>query len=168
MAQWVPEGWRDALARLREDVQRAFDRWQRRLARGGDHDGTRVPQVVDRGAEDAWLPSFFEDGPPIDVEERADEVVVVAEMAGLNPKDFTIEVADSRLIVRGEKRQESETRERDIYYAERSFGRFRRLIALPCEVDANRASAKYKDGVLRVVLPKAPHARPTKVKVAVK
>jgi HSP20 family protein len=169
MAQWMPEGWRDAFARLREDVQRALDRWQRRLARSRDYDGTRLPQVVDRGEEGASLSSFFfDDRPPIDVEERTDEVVVVAEMPGLNPKDFSIEVTDSRLILRGEKRQESETRERDYYYAERSFGSFRRMIALPCEVDAARASAKYKDGVLRVVLPKAAHARAREVKVAVK
>jgi HSP20 family protein len=169
MAQWVPEGWRDSFARLRQDVQRAVDRWQRRLARSRDYEGTRLPQVVDRGAQDAWLPSFlFEEEPPIDVEERTDEVVVVAEMPGLSPKDFTLEVADSRLIVRGEKRQESETRDRNYHYAERSFGSFRRMIILPCEVDAKRASAKYKDGVLRVVLPKAAHARAREIKVAVK
>jgi HSP20 family protein len=169
MAQWVPEGWRNAFARLREDVHRVFDRWQQRLARGRDYDGTSLPQVVDHRADDAWLPSFiFEEGPPIDVEERPDEVVVVAEMPGLDPRDFTVEVADSRLVVRGEKRKESETREPDYYYAERSFGSFRRVIALPSEVDAKRASARYKDGVLRVVLPKAAHPRARQVRVAVK
>jgi HSP20 family protein len=176
MARLMPESWRDAFAHLREDVQRALDRWQRKLTRHRDYDDTRLarqetrlPRAMDGGGEDAWLPSLlFEEGPLVDVVDRDDEIVVVAEMPGLDPKDFSIEVVDSRLILRGEKRKERETRDRDYYYAERSFGSFRRIIELPYEVDAKRADAKYKDGMLQVTLPKAAHVRARGIKVAVK
>lgn len=168
MTQLMRESWRNTLGRLREDIQRAIDRWQQRLTR---HDGgsTNLPVAMDHGANEEWLPSsLFDGGPPTVVEDRGDEVVVQAEMPGLTPKDFSIEVADNRLIVRGEKRHERETRGRDYYYSERSFGSFRRTILLPCEINAERASARYQDGMLRVALPKVPGARPRQVKVAEK
>jgi HSP20 family protein len=61
--------------------------------------------------------------------------------------------------------QATEERGRNYYYTERSFGGFTRVLPLPCKVDVKRASAKYKNGLLRVTLPKAEHAKSKRIEV---
>lgn len=102
---------------------------------------------------DAW--STFT--PRVDVEETEDEVRVTADLPGLEEKDFEVQLADQSLVVKGEKREEREDRARG--WHERAYGAFERSIPLPCEVDADRVSAEFKNGVLRVRLPKAATAR---------
>ena len=78
---------------------------------------------------------------------------------------FNVEIANDRLILRGQKKLEKQERGRDYYHAERRFGAFTRVIPLPSEVDVKKSSAKYKNGLLRVVLPKANHANGTQIEV---
>jgi HSP20 family protein len=99
------------------------------------------------------------------LEETTDEVVIVAEMPGFDEKDFSVEVSNDRLILRGMKQQKTEERGRNYYYAEQSFGGFTRMLPLPCEVDVKRANARYKNGLLRVVLPKAEHAKAKRIEI---
>ncbi len=107
-------------------------------------------------------------GPTLDIEETDDAVIVRAELPGLQPTDFTIETTADRLILRGEKRVESEERGRGFYRVERRYGAFVRNVALPCRVERDRAEASYRDGVLKVTLPKAEtaKARPIQIRVA--
>ena len=65
------------------------------------------------------------------------------------------------------KKEETEERGRRYYYAERRFGAFTRVIDLPCQVDASKASATYRNGVLRIVLPKAPGAKERRLRVPI-
>jgi HSP20 family protein len=142
----------EAVGRLRRNIHEALSRWLPRRKSSGN------------GKEE--LPSAF-DGvdPPISLEETDDEVVVVAEMPGFDEKDFSVEVMDDRLILRGSNKQETEERGRNFYYAERSFGSFTRVLPLPCEINVTSASARYKNGLLRVVLPKAEHAKAKRIQV---
>ena len=95
--------------------------------------------------------------PHVEVIDRDKEVRVTAELPGLEEKDVEVRVEDNVLTLRGEKRTELNDEER--HYSERSYGRFERQIALPAEVDDERASATFKNGVLTITLPKSERAR---------
>jgi len=82
---------------------------------------------------------------------------VTAELPGLEEKDVEIQVDDDVLTISGEKR--SEIDDKDRRYSERYYGRFERRIALPAEVDEDRANASFRNGVLTVTLPKTERAR---------
>jgi len=106
-------------------------------------------------------------GPAVDIEDCADEVIVTAEMPGLDKKDFEVEVEVDRLILRGEKKASKEKREGNYYYSETSYGSFHRVIPLPSEVDRDKADATYKHGVLKVKLPKTEEAKGRRITVKV-
>lgn len=98
--------------------------------------------------------------PSLEVNETDTEVRVTAEVPGLNEKDIELTVEDGVLTLRGEKK--SETQDKDRGYSERFYGRFERRIALPNGVDEERANARFENGVLTVTMPKSPemeHAR---------
>jgi len=195
MAQWLPEGWRQALTRLQEDIHRALDRWRFRQHAGEkeqetekwlpvrrsasvEQSGADMHKVLDlwspwwrgrEGDEERWLPSLVSSGGPvIDMEETDDEVIVQAELPGLNKDDFTVEVSGDRLVLRGEKQHETKEQRHGYYYAERSYGAFARAIALPYEVDAGKATATYKNGLLRITLPKTAQAKANRITVQVR
>ena len=95
--------------------------------------------------------------PHVEVVDRDKEVRVTAELPGLDQDDVEVRVEDNVLVLRGEKRTEFDDEER--HYSERSYGRFERQVALPAEVDDERASATFRNGVLTVMLPKTERAR---------
>lgn len=192
MAQWIPDTWRRALVRLRDDIQNALARW---LPRWGKEKDTAYQVPVRRSTPvewirddllsvfDRWLspwrwgdvgdeiwpsPFVFAGGPMVDVEETDDAVVVQAELPGLEKEDFTVEVSGNRLILRGEKRHEAEEQRHGYYYTERRYGAFTRVIPLPCEVEADSATAKYKNGLLRITLPKTARAKARRITVPVR
>ncbi len=82
------------------------------------------------------------------------QVVVRLEVPGMERDDFDLEVIDDLLIVRGEKRVSQQHREGSFHVLECAYGRFERTIPLPAEVDAGKASARYRRGVLQIELPK--------------
>jgi HSP20 family protein len=89
-----------------------------------------------------------------------DRVIVRLEAPGMEKGDFELEVLDDRLLVRGEKQMERERTQGGYYITECAYGSFERAIPLPDEVDTDKASASYRQGVLRVELPKtAPRRR---------
>lgn len=97
-----------------------------------------------------------------------DQIVVRLEAPGLEKSDFDLEVVDNYLVVRGEKRIESEKTKGEYHVTECAYGHFERAIPLPVEVDSSKARANYKAGVLRVELPKSANNRHHKVRVEVK
>jgi HSP20 family protein len=118
---------------------------------------------MDRLFDDAFRSfglSSFGNGagwPHVEVVDRDKEVRVTAELPGLEEKDVELRVEDNTLVLRGEKRTEVDDQERQ--YSERYYGRFERHVALPAEVDDERANATFRNGVLTVTLPKTERAR---------
>jgi HSP20 family protein len=89
-----------------------------------------------------------------DMEETDKEIVVRIEVPGMEKKDFEISIEGNMLSLRGEKRFERETTDSRYHVMERAYGVFQRTLPLPAEVDADKAGADYKNGVLTVRLPK--------------
>jgi HSP20 family protein len=92
--------------------------------------------------------------PQIEVSESDQEIQIAAELPGLDEKDIEVTVADDTLTIRGEKKEESERKEHNVHMTERSYGTFSRTLRLPFAVDAGQAKAAFKDGVLRITIPK--------------
>jgi HSP20 family protein len=103
--------------------------------------------------------------PAIDISEDENTVTVKAEVPGCKAEDIDISVQGNTLTISGEKKQEKEEKEEGYYYAERSYGSFRRDLTLGSEVDASKIDASCKNGVLTVKLPKSERAKAVKVKV---
>ncbi len=108
------------------------------------------------GREREWMPSTREGRftPTLDVAESDKEVTITVELPGLEAKDVGIELQGNTLLLSGEKKQESERKERDYYRLERSWGSFRRMVDLPAEVEADQADATFRNGVLKITVPK--------------
>ena len=104
--------------------------------------------------------------PSIDIEETNEEIIVLPKLPGLDKDKVLVEVVGDRLVLRGERKRETEERKDGYYYSERSYGAFTRIVALPSEVDAAKASGKYKDGLLRITLPKTARSKAKRIAVA--
>lgn len=171
MFDFIPDSWRQALGHLREAIHHNLDRWlyderSTQEARSGALVPRPAAEVVRR--DTSRLPLLFADqGVVIDIDETDGDLMVSAELPGLDRDDFRVEVSGERLLIRGEKKQTSERRERGFTYTERRYGAFARAIPLPCEVDTDKVSARYKDGVLRITLPKTEQAKSRRVTLKV-
>ena len=94
--------------------------------------------------------------PNVELSETDREIRITADVPGMSEKDVELLMEDGILTIRGEKK--SETEDKDRGYSERYYGRFERRVALPSNVDEGGASATFKDGVLTVTLPKSAEA----------
>jgi HSP20 family protein len=138
---------------------RDFDRMRREMDRFWDsffEVGSR--RRTEEGGE--WVPS-------LDVSETKNDLIVKAELPGMDPKDIDISLSDGTLIIKGERKQEKEEKEKDYHLIERSYGTFARMVRLPKEVKRDKISASYKDGILKVILPKSNQAMTKEVKIKV-
>ncbi|MDH4228886.1 MAG: Hsp20/alpha crystallin family protein [Nitrospirota bacterium] len=107
--------------------------------------------------------------PRVDMVEKGTELLVSAELPGMEEKDLDITLTGDTLTIRGEKKAEETMREEGGYtHTERFYGSFQRTIPLPCEVQVENAVATFKTGVLTVTLPKAEAARVPVHKVEIK
>jgi len=123
-----------------------------------------VSRSMDRLLDDIWrneavaaASSRF--APRLEVVENDGEFVLTAELPGLEEKDFHVEVHGKVLSLRGEKRSERSGETEGRAWSERTYGEFRRVVELPAEVDAEKTSASFKNGVLSVTLPKTAAAK---------
>jgi HSP20 family protein len=106
----------------------------------------------------AWAPS-------VDIYENKDQIVLEAELPGMQQEDFDLTIENSVITLRGERRFEK-TEESDNYHrVERSYGTFTRSFTLPQTVSADEAKAEYNNGVLRVTLPKREEAKSRRIQV---
>lgn len=103
--------------------------------------------------------------PVVDIFEMGDDLVIRAEVAGLDKDDVEISVENNTLTLRGERKRETEFDERGAYRLERSFGIFTRSFILPKTVDSTRISASYKNGVLELTIPKVEQVKPRKIEI---
>lgn len=111
----------------------------------------------------------FEWSPTCDVTESEGEVVINAELPGVESKDIDVQVTGNKITIRGEKRSETSEEKEGRSYQERFFGSFERSLLLPDGIDADRVQARLKDGVLEVrvprVAPVAPEAKKVEISV---
>ena len=141
-----------SLTGLQEEMNRLFDHF---------YNGAQV-RLTDW---DRNLPSM----PSVNLIESGDSFKVEAELAGMDPKNVEVEIADGCLTLKGERREEKEEKKEGGNYLRREifYGSFSRTIALPETVDSEKAEAAFKNGILTVSLPKKAEARqkPKKVEI---
>ncbi len=137
---------------------REMERMRREMDRLWDSFFERRPTRVEEAVE--WLPT-------LDVSETKDNYMVKAELPGIDPKDIDISLMNDVLTIKGEKKQEKEEKEENYHLIERSYGAFTRSIQLPGQVQSNNISATFKNGVLKVILPKTEEAKKKEIKVKV-
>ena len=103
--------------------------------------------------------------PAIEIQDREDSLVLRAEIPGVEAKDLDIQVAREAVAISGEHRYENKTQEQSFFRSELRYGSFQRTIPLPVAVENNQAQAEFKDGILKLTLPKAQEARHKVVKI---
>jgi HSP20 family protein len=125
-----------------------------------------------RMMEDFWMTPFDAVGrwgdvfiPKVDVKEEDKEIIVSAELPGMDQKDIDVTVANDSIRISGEKKQEEE---KGYYRRETFYGTFERVIDLPAEVDENKAEAEFSKGVLTIRLPKSEEAQAKHKKIKIK
>lgn len=145
LIRWDPF---DDLASLRESMDKLFEEFV-----------TRRPAA--RGATIAvWQPA-------VEIFETDNEVVVRAELPGIDPKTVDITVSDDTLTIKGEHRVEQENKGRNYYRRELRYGAFLRSLVLPAGVQGDQAKAAYKNGILEITVPKSERTKPKAVKVEI-
>jgi HSP20 family protein len=110
-------------------------------------------------------PLQAEFAPAVDIKETDTEIVVKAEVPGIDAKDINISVAGDVLTIKGEKKSEREEKEENYHLVERSYGSFSRSLGLPAAVDLDKVEAKYEKGVLTVTCPKKEAAKPKAIEI---
>lgn len=153
----APRG-RTDLVKDNGDIFTSFQREMNQLFKKFNGDFELAPVFE---ADGKWLPAM-------DVQDTEKELVVKAELPGVQEKDIEVSVDDSSLTVKGEKKSEKEEKGKDYYRKECSCGSFLRSVQLPCEVDRDKVEATLKSGVLNIRLPKTAAAQKQARKVAVK
>jgi len=151
---WKPkEMWWDPfrdLEAIQNEMNRMFDS---SLVRWGDRDTGLL--------EGAWSPA-------IDIYDSNDNVMVKADVPGMKKDEIDVSVQGDTLIIKGEKKHEKETKEKDYVRTERFYGAFNRALRLPASVDASKVNASYKNGVLELILPKKEESKPKQLKIDIK
>jgi len=104
--------------------------------------------------------------PAVDIYETENEVILKAELPEINQKDIEIQVENNTLILRGERKFEKEAKRENFHRIERAYGNFSRSFTLPNTIDQERIRADYKDGILKVMMPKREEIKPKQIKVA--
>jgi HSP20 family protein len=146
MTRWDP--FREAVS-LREAMDRLFEDSYTPARRQGQADG----------AERIWRL-------PLDAYVTSDEIIVLANVPGVKPEEVEITIEGDTLTIRGERPRPLENV--DYVMQERQFGKFQRTLNINIPVDANRAEARYENGLLTLVIPKAEAAKPRVIQVGTK
>jgi len=121
------------------------------------HEVARPRRIFDRLLEEPWR---FVGGfgtrelPAVEVFERGDEVIVRAEIAGVDPQDLDVRLAEDTVTIRGERRTDAEPDEQGYYHSERQYGSFIRTVSLPAPVEPAKAKARFRNGLLELHAPK--------------
>ncbi len=112
----------------------------------------------DRGSMRGWLPAM-------DVTEDANSITVKADLPGLKKEDISLSLNNNFLTIKGERKEESEKKEKNYHRVERSYGVFERSVDLGVNVDGTKVQANYKDGVLEIIIPKAESSKPKQIEI---
>ena len=147
IVRWEP--FRDLLA-LQDRMNRLFDESFRGIPRQGEDD-------LGLGA---WAPA-------VDIYEQDGTIVLKAELPGVDPKDVDVRLENGVLTLRGERKLDSAVKRESYHRVERAYGSFTRSFTLPTVVDAEKIRADFKDGVLKVTLPRKDEARPRQISISI-
>jgi HSP20 family protein len=150
IVRWEP--FRD-LAGLQERMNRLFEESLRTR-------GTGSGQEEDWALGGSWAP-------PVDIYEHEGNIVLKAELPGIDPKDVELRVENNVLTVRGQRKLEEEVKRDNYHRIERAYGVFTRQFTLPTTVDAEKIKADYKEGLLKVLIPKREEAKPKQISINV-
>src|ERR1700736_2109080 len=104
--------------------------------------------------------------PPVDITEDKDRILITAELPGFKEDQIELQTEDGMLPLRGERKFEKETDGKSYHRVERAYGQFVRSFSLPNNVDRENVKASFKDGLLRIELPKREEAKPRQIKVS--
>ena len=150
----APDIWQS----FRSEMDRLFDRF-------GFPSLRRVFDI-----EPAWrsASSFSFSVPAIDMSEDEKAYKISAELPGIDAKDIDVSVSGDMLVLKGEKRQEKEEKDKNYHFSERAYGSFQRAFDLPASVDRDKVAADFSKGVLTITLPKTPEAQKQQKKIEVK
>lgn len=105
--------------------------------------------------------------PAVDIYETPQEVVIEAQLPGVDQKDINVSVADGRLTLNGERKRREEIKNDHYHKIECSYGSFARTFSLPSTIDSDRIKAECKDGILKIMLPKREAAKAKQISIAV-
>jgi HSP20 family protein len=141
--RWDP--FRD-LVTLREKMNRLFE-----------------DAVTSRGEQKDLITSAW--APAVDIYEDENQLVLTAEIPGIEEKDVEIKLEDNMLSIQGERKMEKETKEENYHRLERAYGSFYRSFTLPNYIDQDKIHAEHENGVLKITMPKKPELKPRKVKI---
>jgi HSP20 family protein len=131
-----------------------------------------MKEAMDRLVDDVWRgrPTLTrrEWVPAVDMIDKKSELLVKAELPGMDRKDIHISITGDLLTIKGERKAEKETKEEDYYCCESSYGSFSRAVSLPVGVETDKITAEYKNGILEVHLPKTKEVKEKTKEVPVK
>jgi HSP20 family protein len=105
--------------------------------------------------------------PAVDIYETDQQLVLKAELPGVDPKDVDVRVEDGTLYLKGERKQEKDVKEGNYHRIERSYGSFTRTFSLPNSVNVDNIKGDYRDGVLTLTMAKREEAKPKSIKINV-
>lgn len=122
---------------------------------------------MDRFLDATWMPMVPQRimNPAMDVYEDKDNVIVETPLVGIDPSKVNIEIEDNILKISGQSSHKSEVDDKNYYRKEVRYGSFFRAVSLPKAVVGEKAQANYKDGILKISVPKAEEAKPKKITV---
>lgn len=144
-----------------------FDEWNPFLTLRSEMDRVFDDFFREFGTEPFFGPTgTFQ--PSIDVSDTDKEIKIAAELPGMDEKDIELSLTRDSLTIKGEKKAEKEQKEKNYHRVERTYGAFSRTIALPVEVNTDKADAVYRNGVLMVTLPKTEKAIKETRKIPIK
>ena len=143
----------DPFLTMRAEIDRVFDAF---LGRGFGH----FPALAKGESSNSISPS-------IDVRETESELVVEAELPGMDEKDISVTLNNGFLTLKGEKKSEREEKNDEYHLTERSYGRFQRSFQVADTVDADKVKAEFQKGILTVTLPKRPEAMKTEKRIPI-
>src|SRR5881396_3954281 len=146
------------MAIVRWDPFRDLNMLQDRMNRLFDDAGSTW-RTDEPAATTSWSPA-------VDIFETEGEIVVQAELPGMDRKDITLHLENNILSLKGERRFVKETKEENYHRIERSYGGFSRAFTIPVTVEEEKIRADYKEGVLKIVLPKKDQAKPKQIRIS--
>ncbi|MGQ9693713.1 MAG: Hsp20/alpha crystallin family protein [Thermodesulfobacteriota bacterium] len=148
------------MALIRWDPFREIAALQERMNRLFSDIRTQSPFREEEIVQGSWIPA-------VDIYETNEAIVLNAELPGVAPEDISVEVKDNTLTLKGEKKFAREAKEENYHRVERAYGTFQRAFTLPGTVTQEKVKAQFKDGVLKITLPKVEEAKPKQIKVEV-
>ena len=145
LIRWTPLR---SMMSFRDEMDRMLDDFYGRMSPSGE------------SYEGDWLPAM-------DMRENDGEVLVSLELPGMSKSDIKVSVKNDVLSITGEKKAEKADEKENVHRVERTYGYFKRSVALPVEVDSGKVKASFKDGVLKVTLPKVEAKKPKEIPIQV-